>query len=573
MRSYGAGLIIRRLTSMRKSPLLASTFLAAALIASSALAQSEALPPTPIDPMKLSQIDKVLSADDFEGRGPATRAEPKVIDYIVGQYKALGLEPAGDNGGWTQAVPMRRFSLAGPISLTFNEGGEAKALLQGEDVVAMTEIPVDHVSIKDAPLVFVGYGVKAPERHWDDFKGVDLHGKIMVVLINDPDFEADKTDDAFDKFDGKSMTYYGRWTYKFEEAARQGAAGILIVHETGPAAYGWAIVKNSNTIPQFDIVREDPKASHPLLQGWVQRAVAVDLFKSAGLDFEALKKAARQANFKPVVLKGASFSADYGVKTETITTHNILAKLTGKSRPDQTVLYSAHWDHLGIGPADAKGDVIYNGALDNASGVAGMLEIARVFSQAPKTDRTVAFMAVTAEEKGLLGSEYYGLHPIFPLATTVADLNLDGVQVAGPAHNIEVQGVPKNTLVDMLEAGAKKEGRYLSTDAHPEQGHFFRADHFSLAKVGVPAVTLGGGNDLFVGGVPAGEAASKEYVAHHYHQPADEWDPKWDWRGGAVDLGLYYDLGRNLANSDLWPAWHADSEFKARRDITAAERQ
>jgi Zn-dependent M28 family amino/carboxypeptidase len=555
---------------MRGRLLIVST-LTAALLAGAALAQT--LPATPIDPARLSAIDKVLSSDDFEGRGPATRAEPKVIDYIVGQYKALHLLPAGDKGGWLQDVPMRRFELTGPVNLTLTEGGAVKPLAQAEDVAVMTEVPVDHVSIKAAPLVFVGYGVKAPERGWDDFKGVDLHGKIMVVLINDPDFEAKPGDGAYGKFDGPSMTYYGRWTYKFEEAARQGALGVLIVHETAPAAYGWGVVKNSNTIPQFDIVRDDPKASHPLLQGWIQRPIAVDLFKTAGLDFEALKAAARQTDFKPVELKGASFSADYGVKVETIVTHNILAELPGKTRPNETVLYSAHWDHLGIGPPDAKGDTIYNGALDNASGVAGMLEIARVFAQSPRTQRTVAFMAVTSEEKGLLGSEYYGLHPIFPLATTAANLNLDGAQVAGPAHNIEVQGIPKNTLVDMLAADAKKEGRYLTNDAHPEQGHFFRADHFSLAKVGVPAITLGGGNDLFKGGVPAGEAAAKDFVVNHYHQPSDEWNPNWDWRGAAIDLGLYYDLGRELANSDIWPAWHDDSEFKARRDVTAAERK
>ena len=513
-----------------------------------------------------------MSSDAFEGRGPATRAELKVIDYIVGQYKALGLEPAGDDGGWTQAVPMRRFDLTGPLTFAFDEAGKTVPLTQGDGIAAMTEVPVDHVAIKDAPLVFVGYGVKAPERGWDDFKGVDLHGKIMVVLVNDPDFEAQPGDGAYGKFDGKSMTYYGRWTYKFEEAARQGALGVLIVHETGPAAYGWGVVKNSNTIPQFDIVREDPAASHPLLQGWIQRDVAVELFKAAGLDFEAMKTAARQADFHPVPLKGDRFSADYGVKVENIVTHNILAKLPGTTRAGETVLYSAHWDHLGIGPPDKRGDTIYNGALDNASGVSGMLEIARAFTRAPRTSRTVAFMAVTGEEKGLLGSEYYGLHPIFPLATTVADLNLDGVQIAGPAHNVEVQGIPKNTLVDMLASDAKAEGRYLTTDPHPEQGHFFRADHFSLAKVGVPAITLGGGNDLFNGGVPAGEAAAKDYVQNHYHQPSDEWNPNWDWRGAAIDLGLYYDLGRQLATSDIWPSWHADSEFKARREVTAAQR-
>jgi Zn-dependent M28 family amino/carboxypeptidase len=554
---------------MRKSLLLVSV-LAAALAGA---ANGQTLPKTPIDPARLSEIDKVLSSDAFEGRGPATRAEPKVIDYIVGQYKALGLEPAGDKGGWTQDVPMRRFELTGPLSFTLNEAGKPVSLTQGDGIAAMTEVPVDHVDIKNAPLVFCGYGVKAAERGWDDFKGVDLHGKVMVVLINDPDFEAQPGDGSYGKFDGKSMTYYGRWTYKFEEAARQGAIGVLIVHETAPAAYGWGVVKNSNTIPQFDIVRENPSASHPLLQGWIQRDVAVNLMASAGLDFEALKKAARQADFKPVELKGASFSADYAVKVDSIVTHNILAKLTGAKRPGETVLYSAHWDHLGIGPADAKGDTIYNGALDNASGVAGMLEIARVFAHAPRTERTVAFMAVTSEEKGLLGSEYYGLHPIFPLATTVANLNLDGAQVAGPAHNIGVQGLPKNSLVDMLEAEAKAEGRYFSTDPHPEQGHFYRADHFSLAKVGVPAITLDGGNDLFKGGVAAGEAAAKDYVLHHYHQPSDEWNPNWDWRGAAIDLGLYYDLGRKLANSDIWPTWHADSEFKAIRDETAAERK
>jgi Zn-dependent M28 family amino/carboxypeptidase len=553
---------------MLKSMLLASVL----TVAVANLASAQTLPPTPIDPARLSEIDKTLSSDAFEGRGPATRAEPKVIDYIVGQYKALGLEPAGENGGWLQTVPMRRFTLTGPLSFTLDEAGKPVSLTQGEGIAAMTEIPVAHVDIRSAPLVFAGYGVKAKERGWDDFKGVDLHGKIMVVLINDPDFEAAPGDGSYGKFDGKSMTYYGRWTYKFEEAARQGALGILIVHETAPAAYAWGVVKNSNTIPQFDIVRADPSASHPLLQGWIQRDVAVELFKSAGLDFEALKKAARQTDFHPVAIKGASFSAHYGVTVDNIDTHNILAKLTGTKRPQDTVLYSAHWDHLGIGPADKRGDTIYNGALDNASGVAGMLEIARAFAQAPRTERTVAFMAVTAEEKGLLGSEYYALHPIFPLATTVADLNLDGAQIAGPAHNIGVQGLPKNTLVDMLAADAKTQGRYVSPDPHPEQGHFYRADHFSLAKAGVPAVTLDGGNDLFNGGVPAGEAAAKDYVINHYHQPSDEWSPSWDWRGAAIDLGLYYELGRQLANSDLWPTWHDDSEFKAKRDETASAR-
>jgi len=559
---------------MRSSSL---SFLVALLMAGApAAAVSQTAPPppaaNPIDAARVSDHIRILASDAFEGRGPGTAAEAKVIAYVINAYKAYGLEPAGDDGGWTQATPLRRFTLKGPIGLAFEHNGQRTPLTQGEDAVAMTEVPVSAVAIKDAPLVFVGYGVKAPERGWDDFKGVDLKGKVAVMLINDPDFEATPSDGAYGRFDGKSMTYYGRWTYKFEEAARQGALGVLIVHETAPAAYGWAIVKNSNTIPQFDIVRTEPFKTHPLVQGWIQRDVAKALFASAGLDFDALKKAARQTDFRPVVLKGVGFSADYGVQVDTIVSHNIVAKITGAVHPKETVLYSAHWDHLGIGPPDAKGDRIYNGALDNASGVAGMLEIARAFASGPRPQRTVAFIAMTAEEKGLLGSAYYADHPLFPLATTVADLNLDGVQVAGPAKDVSVQGDAKSTLQDLLAADAKAEGRYFSPDAHLEEGHFYRADHFSLAKVGVPAITLEGGEDLYQGGVAAGEAAHKDYTAHRYHQPADEWRADWDLRGAVLDLGLYYALGEQLANSRLWPSWKTGSEFKAVRDLTAAER-
>jgi Zn-dependent M28 family amino/carboxypeptidase len=401
---------------------------------------------------------------------------------------------------------------------------------------------------------------------------VDLHGKIAVVLINDPDFEASIGDGAFGRFDGPSMTYYGRWTYKFEEAARQGALGVLIVHETAPAAYGWTIVRNSNTIAQFDIVRDNPAGAHALLQGWIQRDVAEALFKSAGLDFEAEKRAARQSDFRPVALQGAAFSADYAVDVRTVVTHNIAAKLTGRTHPEDTVLYSAHWDHLGVGPADARGDRIYNGALDNASGVAGMLEVARLVAAGPRPQRTIAFLAMTAEEKGLLGSEYYAEHPLFALDRTVADLNLDGLQIAGPARDIATQGQGRSTLEDLLAADAAKEGRSLSPDPHLEQGHFYRADHFSLAKVGVPAVTLQAGEDLYTGGVAAGGAAARDYVAHHYHQPSDEWSASWDLRGAAIDLGLYEELGLQLANSRLWPGWKDGSEFKARRDASAGAR-
>lgn len=549
----------------------AAAFLA--LASTSGFAQMAPLPPTPIDAQRLSDVDRELSSDAFEGRAPASAAEPKVIDYIVAKYKTMGLKPGGERGGWTQNVPMRRFTLTGTPDLHMTLGQQSLALTQGTDIAAMTEVPVTKVDIADAPLVFCGHGVKADERGWDDFKGVDLHGKIMVVLINDPDFEAQPGDGAYGKFDGKSMTYYGRWTYKFEEAARQGAKGILIIHETAPAAYGWGVVKNSNTIPQFDIVRPDPSAEHPLLQGWITRDTAVTLLKSAGLDLDTLKMAARQADFKPVAITGARFSAHYGVKIDEVTTHNIIGKIPGTTHAQETLMYSAHWDHLGVGPADPNGDKIYNGALDNASGVAAMIEIARQFATGPKPERTVAFMAVTAEEKGLLGAEYYSLNPVYPLATTVADLNLDGVQIYGPAHDVGVQGIPKNSLVDMVTAGAQAQGRSFSPDPHPEQGHFYRADHFAFAKVGVPAVTLESGIDLMNGGVAAGEAVRKDYVEHHYHQPSDEWSPKWDWQGAAIDLAMYYDIGKTLANSRIWPTWHKDSEFAARRVASDAERK
>ncbi len=551
--------------------LITSSLLLSTIAPVAAFAQS--LPPTPINPARLSQIVRELSADSFEGRGPASRAEPKVINYIVSKYKALGLKPGGDRGTWVQQVPMRRFSLTGPINLTLASGDKRTTLVQGTDAVAMTELPVSQVNIANAPLVFCGYGVKAPERGWDDFKGADLHGKIMVVLINDPDFEAAASDASAGKFDGKAMTYYGRWTYKFEEAARQGAVGVLIVHETEPAAYGWGVVKNSNTIPRFDILRPNPEQVHPTMQGWITRDASAAMLKSAGLDLDTLKQAARQADFKPVPITGATFSASYGVKVESVITNNVIGKIPGTTHANETLLYSAHWDHLGIGPANDKGDVIYNGALDNASGTAGMLELARVLARGPRPQRTIAFIALAAEEKGLLGSEYYAQNPVYPLASTVADLNLDGLGVHGPAHNVGVSGVPKNSLVDMLTERAVSQGRAFAPDPHPEKGHFYRADHFSFAKVGVPAVTIDGGNDLFAGGVPAGEAASLDFVENHYHQASDEWDPKWDWRGAAIDLAIYFDMGKALANSRTWPGWQDSSEFKAARDTSAAARK
>ncbi|WP_114241683.1 M28 family metallopeptidase [Dyella sp. C9] len=543
-----------------------------ALSVSTALFAADTTTPT-IDPHRLSDEVKTLSSDAFEGRGPATEGESKTIDYMIAQFKAVGLQPGGDlkNGKreWTQAVPLLQSDIAGTPDLSFTVEGKTESLTQGKQIAVRSALDGSKaVSIKDAPLVFVGYGVKAPERNWDDFKGVDLHGKIAVVLINDPDFETGVGD-----FGGKAMTYYGRWTYKYEEAARQGAAGMLIIHETAPASYGWATVANSNTNTQFDVVRDHPSSVHTPVEAWIQRDVAVDLFKAAGLDFEALKKQAQTREFKPVVLKGETFSANYKINSKVIISHNIVGRIEGTKRPNETVIYSAHWDHLGVGAPDATGDRIYNGAVDNATGTASLIELARAFTSGPKPERSVVFLNVTAEEKGLLGSEYYASKPLYPLATTVAVINMDALDPHGPARNFTISGSAKLDLLDELTDTAKKWNLVYSPDPKPEAGHFFRSDHFSFAKRGVPAISFGSGNDWVDGGLAAGKAAEDEYVAKHYHQPSDEWQASWPFTGMARDLQILYTLGYDLANSDTWPNWSKDSEFRATRDATATQRK
>jgi Zn-dependent M28 family amino/carboxypeptidase len=526
-----------------------------------------------VDPAKIAEHVKVLSSDAFEGRGPATAGEVKTVQYMSDQFKAVGLSPGGDlkdgKRVWTQDVPLAKFETKGPVNVSVTAGGKTQAWAQGEQIaIRAAETGADHVSIKDAPIVFVGYGVKAPERNWDDFKGVDLKGKVALVLVNDPDFETGQGD-----FGGKAMTYYGRWTYKYEEAARQGAIGFIVIHETAPASYGWNTVKNSNTNTVFDIIRDKPTDAHAPLEAWVQRDATVELFKASGLDFETLKKQAQTRDFKPVTLTGATFSADYAVDVQKIISKNIVGILPGTKRPNETVIYTAHWDHLGVGLPDAKGDKIYNGAVDNASGSSMLIEIARAFAKAPRTDRSVVFLSVTAEEKGLLGSEYYAANPLYPLATTVGDINMDGVSVAGPAKDFTTSGDAPLTLQDDLITVAKTHGKTYSPDPRPGAGSFFRSDHFSFAKRGVPALSFGAGQDLVDGGKARGEALAKAYVTDRYHQPADEYSPDWNLNGAAQDSGMLIDLGTKLANSDEWPSWKDGSEFKAERDKTAAARK
>jgi Zn-dependent M28 family amino/carboxypeptidase len=534
-----------------------------ALAAQAAAAQT-------IAPDRLKAHVETLASDAFEGRSPATPGETRTVDYIVSQFAAAGLQPGGalkdGSRSWTQDVPLAQFDISGPVTVTVAASGNL-TWEQGREVALRASQLTTAVDIRDAPVVFVGYGVHAPERNWDDFKGVDLKGKIALVLVNDPDFETGQGD-----FGGKAMTWYGRWPYKYEEAARQGALGLLVIHETAPASYGWETVKNSNTNTIIDVRRERPQEAHPLLEGWIQRDAAAELMRRSGHDFEALKRAAQSRDFRPVPLN-ASATIRFPVKAQEIVSRNVIGLVPGKRRPDEVVLYTGHWDHLGVALPDAAGDAIYNGAVDNATGIAALIEIARSFSAGPAPARSVAFLALTAEEKGLIGSEYYASDPVYPLAKTVGLINMDALKPVGPARDFTTSGNAPVTLQDELVAIASKRGRSYSPDPRPEAGSFFRSDHFPLAKRGVPAISFGSGQDLVDGGVAAGAAWSKAYTAERYHQPSDELTPDWRFDGIAGDAELLYALGRRLADSDIWPEWKAGSEFKAAREASRAERR
>ena len=533
-----------------------------------ARAQSGAL----FDPGRLSQHIRIIGSDAYEGRGVNTRAERKTIDYLVSQFRAAGVQPGGElvNGRrkWTQDVPLLQSDLITPPQLTLKLGnGPSLPLTQGDQIAVRAPMNGERaVNLANVPLLFVGYGVTAPERKWDDFKGQEVKGKLLVVLVNDPDFEGGEGD-----FGGKAMTYYGRWTYKYEEAAKRGAAGVLIVHETEPAAYGWNTVKYSNTITMFDIVRQNPGASHVPFESWIQRSLAERIFAASGLRFDEEKVAARRRDFQPVPLN-ATLSASLRAKVAIIVSHNVIGLVPGTKYPDETLIYTAHWDHLGIGTPDARGDTIYNGAIDNGTGISMLIEQARAFAKVPRPARSVIFMAVTAEEKGLLGSEYYAARPLYPLAKTVAVLNTDVMNVWGREKNFSISGTARLDLLDDLISEGKRQGRYFSPDPHPEIGGFYRSDHFSFAKRGVPAISFASGYDLVNGGAARGQALGREYVEKRYHQPGDEFSQDWDLSGMAEDDRLLHVLGEHLANSRAWPNWSIDSEFRAKRDETASER-
>ena len=496
------------------------------------------------------------------------------MSYLIDQFRALGLKPAGEKGGWTQAVPLIHSVPGTPTRLEVRFNGVALPLQVGRDINPQTERAVTRVSISDAPMVFVGYGVAAPERDWNDFKDVDLHGKVAVFLVNDPDFEAAPDEPVAGKFGGRAMTYYGRWTYKFEEAARRGAIAAFVVHETAAAGYGWNVASNS-VGGTYGRVRGASETQPVLLQAWISREATVDLFMKSGLNFEALKREARKSSFHPVELGGAHFSIDMPVTTERVNSQNVLAQLPGTTHADETLFFAAHWDAYGVGTPDSEGRTIRPGANDDGLGIAGVLELARAFAKAPRTERTLVFAAWTAEERGLLGSETFATHPLFPPAKTVADMTIDILQTAGPAHDVVLIGAGQTDLENDLARAAAAQGRTITPDAKPERGLFYRADHFSFAKRGVPTLLLmgiGGGADLLKGGRAAGDAWVLDYTEHCYHQTCDSWTADWDLRGAAQDIDLFYQIGLRLGNSRRWPQWNASSEFKAVRDSSASQR-
>ncbi|MFT3976898.1 MAG: M28 family metallopeptidase [Sphingomonas bacterium] len=544
-----------------------SLFLVATAIATPALAQPAA-PAVPVDTLKA--VTKELSSDAYEGRAPSSEGEKKSVAYIIAQMKAAGLQP-GNKGQWTQDVPMVDITAKNVGPFTVTGGSKPVSLVFRDDIIAGTYRVVPKISVKDSDMVFVGYGIVAPEKGWNDYAGVDVKGKTVVILINDPDWQTPQAGKDAGLFEGRAMTWYGRWIYKFEEAARQGAAAAIIVHDTEPAAYPWAVVRSSWSGTQHELDAANNHMDQSQIVSWVQLAKAKEIFAAAGKDFAALSEAAKHKGFRAVPL-GVKFSGGFDNDFSRSMSKNVVGLLPGTSAPDETVLYSAHWDHLGhCDPVN--GDGICNGAVDNASGVAGLIAIAQMQAKAGPARRSIAFLAVTAEESGLLGSAYYAQHPVFPLGKTVGGVNMDVLNVLGATKDFEITGAGKSELEDMVKPLLAAQGRTIAPESTPEKGHYFRSDHFSFAKFGVPMLSGASGEDLVNGGVAAGHAAAEDYVANRYHKPADEYNPNWDWSGAVQDLTVYYQLGRELAEGDKWPNWYPTAEFRAARDKSRAGAQ
>ena len=513
----------------------------------------------------LKDVTQTLSSDEFEGRAPTTAGEEKTVALLADRFRKAGLKP-GNGTSWFQDVPLVE-NTASPTDLSFTGGAQPLSFKYRTDMVANSYQVQPQVDLKDSEVVFVGYGINAPERGWNDYAGVDVKGKTVIILVNDPDYEAPETKGIFN---GRAMTYYGRWTYKYEEAARQGAAAAFIVHDTVPAAYGWNVVQSSWTGPQYNMDDAGNHMDQSKVIGWLTNDAARRLMASAGQDLDTLTAAAKKRGFKavPLGLK-ANVSLTNQIKRQA--SKNVIGILPGTKRPDEYVIYTAHWDHLGRCDADKTGDDICNGALDNATGTAGLVALAEAFAKT-RPERSIVFLAVTAEESGLLGSRYYGANPIYPLNQTVGGVNMDGLNIVGNTRDMVVIGPGKSEIEDYLKRIAAADGLELKDEPAPEAGYYYRSDHFSLARFGVPMLYAESGEDLLNGGLQAGRAASEAYRANHYHQPSDEYDPNWDWSGALRDLGIYYRIGSELANSEDWPNWRDGDEFRAIRDASRAGR-
>ncbi|HKH73859.1 MAG TPA: M28 family metallopeptidase [Vicinamibacterales bacterium] len=511
---------------------------------------------------------KTLSSDQFEGRAPGSKGEDLTVKFLEDQFKKIGLQPGNTDGTFVQSLPLVGITASNTRPLTVSGTGKKATFKWRDDLVAWTKRVTDTSSLDNSELIFAGYGVTAPEFKWDDFKDVDVKGKTIVVLVNDPQIPSAADPSQLDPsmFNGKAMTYYGRWTYKFEEGARRGVAGILIVHETAPAGYPFAVVQG-NLGERFDLITPDKNMGRASIEGWLSLDAAKKLLSMAGQDFDTLKKQALTREFRPVPL-GLSASVAISNKLRTIRSRNILAKLEGSDPQlkDEHVVYSAHWDHLGIG-APVNGDTIYNGALDNASGVAQVLEIARAFvAVEPRPKRSVLFLMVGAEEQGLLGSQHYAEQPVYPLAKTLAAINVDGVNQWGKTKDITVIGMGASDLDDYLRDAAATQQRVLRPDPESEKGFYYRSDHFNFAKKGVPALYMDTGIDFV--GKPAEYSQQKrdEYTNKDYHAPSDEVKPDWDLSGAAEDAQLLFLVGYNVSNASKFPDWKPGNEFKATRD-------
>ena len=521
-----------------------------------------------ITPDHLMAHIKTLSSDELEGRAPSSKGEELTVQYFIQQFKSFGLKPGNPNGTFIQEVPL--YGIHSDPTTQVTAGTQTIHLEPKKDIVAWTIRPVPELTVKNSDVVFVGYGVVAPEYGWDDYKDVDVRGKTIVMLVNDPQVPDPKDPSKLDPniFKGRAMTYYGRWTYKYEIASEKGAAAAVIIHETGPAGYPFEVVVGSNSQENFDIQTPDRNAHRVGVHSWITYAAADKIFTAAGQNLAQLKQQALSKSFRPVALN-AKWSFDLINKVREVKSKNIIGKVEGSDPvlKNQYVVYTAHWDHLGKDPT-LKGDQIYNGAADNASGCAGLLELSRAYAQlTPVPKRSILFLAVTAEEKGLIGSKYYAANPLYPLTKTLADLNMDDINVWGKTRDLIVVGLGASTLDDLAKKVADEQGgRTLNPDPTPERGGYYRSDHFEFAKQGVPALSIHAGDD-YIGKPPSfGREKSEYYTTHDYHKPSDEIKPGWDLSGEAQDVQLLFQVGLLIANGDKYPEWKPGNEFKARRD-------